>query len=113
MALMNVAFDRAGGEERGATNGGATDRYNPLTGKNIVNHDAFALAVPNIDLPAGEALTSKLDVDNRDAGVVNHGGVRKHNAFDLPGKEDLRCGAQPWFELVDTSLDLDERVDGP
>jgi hypothetical protein len=73
---MNVAFDGAGGKEGSATNGGATERHDPLAGQHIVNHDAFALAVSNFDLPAREALTAKLDVHHRDAGVVNDSGVR-------------------------------------
>ena len=52
MALMNVAFDRAGGKEGSSTNGGAAERHDPLAGQDIVNHDAFALTVSNLDLPA-------------------------------------------------------------
>lgn len=72
---MNVTFGGPARHQAGPPDRLASPRDEALSRDEPVDEDAIALARDDFDLLAGEALSGELQVDHRNAAVVDDGGV--------------------------------------
>ena len=81
---VDVPFRRgATGDERGAPDRVAAARDEPLAGNEMIDQQHVALPRENADLLADETLAGELEVDDRDAAVVDDRGRRNDDAGRL------------------------------
>jgi hypothetical protein len=102
---MDVAFADARRDEGGAAHCGAAEGHDALAGREPGDEPELAGAGDDAHLAAAEGLAGRLDVDDGDAGVVDHRRRRHDDAaldrpcleldFDrLPDRERRRKGLE-------------------